>query len=80
MRCKPLGKCIWRGRNSQHCAPILRWMPAHAQRSAALERAGRAELSSFEALAETTRMARERDAAHARIAELEIELHALHKL
>ncbi len=47
------------------------------QRGAALERASRAELSSFEALAETTRVARERDAARARIAELEIELHKL---
>jgi hypothetical protein len=34
-------------------------------------------MSSFEALAETTRVARERDAARARIAELERELHAL---
>lgn len=50
-----------------------------AQRSAALERASRAELSSFEALAETTRVARERDAARARIAELERELYALRR-
>ena len=60
--------------------PTRREQQLAAQRSAALERAGRAELSSFEALAETTRVARERDAAHARIAELEIELHALHNL
>lgn len=60
--------------------PSRREQQLAAQRSAALERASRAELSSFEALAETTRVARERDAAHARIAELEIELHALRKL
>lgn len=60
--------------------PSRREQRLAAQRSAALERAGRAELSSFEALAETTRVARERDAAHARIAELEIELHELRKL
>ena len=60
--------------------PSRREQQLAAQRSDALERASRAELSSFEALAETTRVARERDAAHARIAELEIELHALRKL
>ena len=59
--------------------PSRREQRLAAQRSAALERAGRAELSSFEALAETTRVARERDAARARIAELEIELQDLRK-
>ena len=44
------------------------------QRIAALERAERAERSSFEALAETARVARERDAARVRIAELELAL------
>lgn len=48
-----------------------------AQRGLALERASRAEQLSFEALAETARVGRERDAAHARILELERELHAL---
>ncbi len=57
--------------------PSRREQLMSAQRSLALERASRAELSSFEALAETTRVARERDAARARIAELERELHAL---
>ena len=57
--------------------PSRREQHLAAQRSAALERAARAELSSFEALAETTRVARERDAARARIAELERELQAL---
>jgi hypothetical protein len=37
----------------------------------------RAEQLSFEALAETARVGRERDAAFARILELERELHAL---
>lgn len=60
--------------------PSRREQQLAAQRSAALERAGRAELSSFEALAETTRVARERDAARARIAELERELHELRKV
>lgn len=41
------------------------------QRGAALERAERAEQSSFEALGETARIARERDEARARIVELE---------
>jgi len=57
--------------------PSRREQLLSAQRSLALERASRAELSSFEALAETSRVARERDAARARIAELERELHAL---
>jgi hypothetical protein len=57
--------------------PSRREQLMSAQRSLALERASRAEMSSFEALAETTRVARERDAARARIAELERELHAL---
>ncbi len=60
--------------------PSRREQQLAAQRSAALERAGRAELSSFEALAETTRVARERDAARARIAELEHELYELRKV
>jgi hypothetical protein len=52
-----------------------------AQRSAALERADRAERSAFEALAETTRIARERDRLQAEterlrqeVARLEAEL------
>ena len=57
--------------------PSRREQLLSAQRGLALERASRAELSSFEALAETARVARERDAARARIAELERELHAL---
>jgi hypothetical protein len=57
--------------------PSRREQLMSAQRSLALERASRAEQASFEALAETARVARERDAAHARIAELERELHAL---
>lgn len=60
--------------------PSRREQHLAAQRSAALERAARAELSSFEALAETTRAARERDAARARIAALESELQALRKV
>lgn len=47
------------------------------QRVAALERAERAERSSFDALAETARVGRERDDALARIATLESELAAL---
>ena len=45
-----------------------------AQRVAALERAERAERSSFEALAETATVARERDQALQRIADLERQL------
>jgi hypothetical protein len=48
-----------------------------AQRSAALERAERAEGSAFEALAETARVGRERDEARAEIARLRKELAAL---
>lgn len=48
-----------------------------AQRAAALERAERAERSSFEALAETARVGRERDEARGRVAALEAELSAL---
>ena len=57
--------------------PSRREQRLAAQRSAALERANRAERSSFEALAETARVARERDAARLRIAELERELDEL---
>ncbi len=51
--------------------PTRREMRLSAQRSAALERAARAERSAFEALAETARVARERDAALACLARLE---------
>ncbi len=51
--------------------PTRREMRLSAQRSAALDRATRAERSAFEALAETARVARERDAALARLARLE---------
>ncbi|MEQ8234792.1 MAG: hypothetical protein RLW61_02470 [Gammaproteobacteria bacterium] len=54
--------------------PSRREMRLSAQRIAALERAARAERSSFEALAETARVARERDVALARLVELEREL------
>ena len=47
------------------------------QRSAALERAERAERSVFEALAETARVGRERDAARAEVARLRQEIAAL---
>ncbi len=57
--------------------PSRRELRLAAQRSAALERAARAERASFEALAETARVARERDEARARILELESELAAL---
>lgn len=51
--------------------PSRRELLLSTQRSAALERAQRAEQSSFEALAETARVARERDEALERIRELE---------
>ena len=57
----------WRGL----FGPSRREMRLSAQRSAALDRATRAERSAFEALAETARVARERDAALARLARLE---------
>ena len=57
--------------------PSRREVLLSEQRIAALDRAARAESSSFEALAETARVARERDAARARIAELELELQTL---
>jgi hypothetical protein len=56
--------------------PSRREILLSAQRSAALERAERAERSSFEAVAETARVARERDALKARVAALEAELAA----
>ena len=59
---------------AQMFGPSRREQRLAAQRSAALERADRAERSSFEALAETARVARERDAARLRIGELEREL------
>jgi hypothetical protein len=54
--------------------PSRREMKLSAQRIAALERAERAERSSFESLGETARVARERDDTMARIHELEAEL------
>lgn len=51
--------------------PSRREQMLSEQRSAALQRAQRAETSAFEALAETARVARERDAAVARVAALE---------
>ncbi|MEX2482851.1 MAG: hypothetical protein WD928_18495 [Gammaproteobacteria bacterium] len=51
--------------------PSRRELMLSEQRSAALQRAQRAETSAFEALAETARVARERDAAMARLAALE---------
>lgn len=54
--------------------PSRREMKLSAQRIAALKRAERAERSSFEALGETARVARERDDGVARIRELEAEL------
>lgn len=51
--------------------PSRREVMLSEQRSAALQRAQRAETSAFEALAETARVARERDAAIARLAALE---------
>ncbi|MGE0482755.1 MAG: hypothetical protein AB7Q81_01300 [Gammaproteobacteria bacterium] len=48
--------------------PSRREVMLSEQRSAALERAERAERSAFEALAETARVARERDEALARLA------------
>lgn len=63
----PAGRGWWR----RLFGPSRREMLLSAQRGAALERAQRAEQSSFEALAETARVARERDEARARITELE---------
>jgi len=54
--------------------PSKRELDLAWQRGAALERAERAERSSFESLAETARVARERDEARARIAQLEREV------
>lgn len=51
--------------------PSRREMMLSEQRNEALARAERAERSSFEALTETARVARERDALKARVAELE---------
>jgi len=51
--------------------PGRREVELATQRSHALERAQRAEQSSFEALAETAKVGRERDEALARIKELE---------
>ncbi len=59
--------------------PSRRELLLSEQRSAALGRAERAEQSSFDALAETARIARDRDAALARVAELEQSLNAAHK-
>ena len=64
------GSGFWR----QLFGPSRRERLLSEQRIAALERAARAERSSFEALAETARVARERDAARVRVAELELEL------
>ena len=58
--------------------PSRREILLSAQRSAALGRAERAEQSSFDALAEMAQIARERDAALARVAELEKSLNAAH--
>ena len=59
--------------------PSRRELLLSEQRSAALGRAERAEQSSFEALAEMARIARERDAALAQVAELEKSLNAAQK-
>ena len=59
--------------------PSRRELLLSEQRSAALGRAERAEQSSFEALAEMARIARERDAALAQAAELEKSLNAAQK-
>lgn len=56
--------------------PSRRELMLSRQRSEALARAERAERSSFESLAETARVARERDAALERIRELEEQLAA----
>ncbi len=60
----------WRGL----FGPSRREVLLSEQRIAALERATRAERSSFEALAESTRLARERDDLQTRVAELEARL------
>ena len=59
--------------------PSRREILLSEQRIAALDRATRAEGSSFEALAETARVARERDDLKARIVELEAKLAELAK-
>jgi hypothetical protein len=56
--------------------PTRREILLSEQRGAALERAARAERSSFEAVAETARIARERDELKARVHELEAALAA----
>ena len=56
--------------------PSRRELRLSEERRAALGRAERAEQTSFDALAETARVARERDTALARIAELEQALAA----
>ena len=61
----------WLGWWRAVCGPSRREQMLSAQRIAALERAQRAEHSAFEALAETARVARERDAALARLAACE---------
>ncbi len=68
----PAGDSLWR----RWFGPSRREQMLSAQRSAALERAERAERSAFEALAETARAARERDEALARVRELEARLAA----
>lgn len=62
----------WRGL----FGPSRREVLLSEQRIEALERASRAERSSFEALAETARVARECDELKVRIAELEARLSA----
>ena len=69
------GDSIWR----ILFGPSRRELLLSEQRSAALGRAERAEQSSFEALAEMARIARERDAALAQVAELEKSLNAAQK-
>ncbi len=64
------GARLWR----RWLGPSRREQLLSEQRSAALERADRAEQLSFEALAETARVARERDEARERITALEREL------
>ncbi len=59
--------------------PSRRELLLSEQRSAALGRAERAEQSSFDALAEMARIARERDEALARVAELEKSLNTAQK-
>lgn len=61
----------WMGWWRAVCGPSRREQMLSAQRIAALERAQRAEHSAFEALAETARVARERDTALARLAACE---------